>query len=288
MLTVTDVRIHPGDSGFLVDDGTTSILYDTGFAFTGYQLGERVKEILGNRPLDYIFLTHSHYDHSLGAPYVKRLYPDCKIVAGEYDAAVFKKPTAKNAMRELDRKYAHTCGIDSYEDLVDELTVDIVVKDGESFRAGSFDFVAINLPGHTKSSLAYYSPSRKLLLSCESLGIFDGKKTVMPIYLISYAMTRQSILKAMELDIDNLLIPHFGLIDKETTKIYLEQSLIDTDKTTMEIKRQLEEGKTKQEVLGFIKKKFYDTIFEPYYPIDAFELNTSIMIDVIEKEIVNV
>ena len=33
-LKVTDVRILPGDSGFLIDDGVTSILFDTSFAFT--------------------------------------------------------------------------------------------------------------------------------------------------------------------------------------------------------------------------------------------------------------
>jgi hypothetical protein len=34
-MKITDVRVLPGDSGFLIDDGKTSILYDTGFAFTG-------------------------------------------------------------------------------------------------------------------------------------------------------------------------------------------------------------------------------------------------------------
>lgn len=62
-INITDVRVHPGDSAFLIDDGTTSILYDSGFAFTGYQVAEKIKKHLGNRKLDYIFLTHSHYDH---------------------------------------------------------------------------------------------------------------------------------------------------------------------------------------------------------------------------------
>lgn len=32
-LTITDVRAVPGDSAFLIDDGKTALLYDTGFAF---------------------------------------------------------------------------------------------------------------------------------------------------------------------------------------------------------------------------------------------------------------
>ena len=39
-MKITDVRVLPGDSGFLIDDGKTSILYDTGFAFTGEQLAQ--------------------------------------------------------------------------------------------------------------------------------------------------------------------------------------------------------------------------------------------------------
>lgn len=33
-LAITDVRTLPGDSGFLIDDGKTAVLYDTGFGFT--------------------------------------------------------------------------------------------------------------------------------------------------------------------------------------------------------------------------------------------------------------
>ena len=53
---IIDMRVVPGDSGFLLDDGETSILYDTGFAFTGEALAKKVKDYLQNRKLDYIFL----------------------------------------------------------------------------------------------------------------------------------------------------------------------------------------------------------------------------------------
>ena len=63
-IKITDVRSLPGDSAFLVDDGKTSILYDTGFAFTGNKVAENIKKELLSRQLDYIFLTHSHYGGS--------------------------------------------------------------------------------------------------------------------------------------------------------------------------------------------------------------------------------
>ena len=81
-LTVTDLRILPGDSGFLIDDGTTAILCDTGFGFTGNAMADKLASLLGNRKLDYILLTHSHYDHVLGSVAIAKRYPDVKIVAG--------------------------------------------------------------------------------------------------------------------------------------------------------------------------------------------------------------
>ena len=81
-IQVTDVRILPGDSGFLLDDGVTSILFDTSFAFNGYKMADKVKELLGERKLDYIFLSHSHYDHVVGTPYVLKYYPEATVVAG--------------------------------------------------------------------------------------------------------------------------------------------------------------------------------------------------------------
>ena len=50
-MKITDVRVLPGDSGFLIDDGKTSILYDTGFAFTGERLAQNVQKILKNRSI---------------------------------------------------------------------------------------------------------------------------------------------------------------------------------------------------------------------------------------------
>ncbi|MBQ8353271.1 MAG: hypothetical protein IJX32_01920 [Spirochaetaceae bacterium] len=49
---IIDMRVVPGDSGFLLDDGETSILYDTGFAFTGDKKNVPIWKIKrGNLPM---------------------------------------------------------------------------------------------------------------------------------------------------------------------------------------------------------------------------------------------
>ena len=286
-IKITDMRELPGDSAFLIDDGKTSILYDSGFAFTGDKVLCNIKKELGERTLDYIFLTHSHYDHALGSVYVRKSFPDVKIVAGEYAAKIFSKSTARALMRELDMKFAKKCGIDKYEDLIDELRVDITVKDNDVICAGNMEFTVIELPGHTKCSVGYYCKKEKLLLGCETIGVYNGEDDVIPSYLVGYQMTLDSIKKAQMLDLEAVIIPHYGVIESDDVKKYMKNSKESATVTAQEISSMLKDKKTKEEIMEFFKSKFYRGYVKKTYPEDAMELNTRITIDLIEKELLN-
>ena len=282
---IYDVRSRKGDSAFLLDDGKTSILYDTGFAFTGYSVAENVKKAFGDRTLDFIFLTHSHYDHAAGAPYVKRYYPKAKIVAGEYAAKIFAKDSAKKIMRELDRKFAEKCGVFEYEDLFDELRVDIEVSDGDEVVAGDNKFKVIYLPGHTKCSVAYFFEQEGLLLSSETLGVYAGEGNVVPSYLVGYSMTLDSIEKAKKLNIKNILTPHFGILNEEDSKQFLCDAKISATNTANEILKILRDGGNEKDAFSFVRDTFYHGYVKEIYPVDAMELNTSIMVNLVKKEL---
>lgn len=284
-IKITDMRVIPGDSAFLIDDGKTAILYDSGFAFTGYAVADKIKAYLGSRELDYIFLTHSHYDHALGSVYALEYWPRAKVVAGEYAVKIFSKPTAKALMRELDRKFADKNAVGEYEDLIDNLRVDIPVCDGDEIKAGDMVFTAVNLPGHTRCSVGFYLKKEKLFLGCETLGVFDGECEVVPSYLVGYKMSLDSVEKAKTLDIENILVPHYGLLTKEQTVTYLEKSYESTVETAEAIVDILRSGGTKEDAMEYFKNRFYHGSVKVTYPVDAMELNTGIMINLIEKEL---
>ncbi len=285
MIKITDVRAIPGDSAFLIDDGKTSILYDSGFAFTGSKVADNIKEVLGDRVLDFIFLTHSHYDHALGSVYVKKVYPNAKIVAGEYATKIFLKDSAKALMRDLDKKFAIKCGANSYEDLIDELKVDIPVVDGDKIEAGDMLFTAVALPGHTKCSIGYYLESEKLLLGSETLGVYTGED-VLPSYLVGYQMALDSIYKATSLDIDNILAPHYGPLTKEETKNYLKNCKISAEETAKGIIEIIKNGGTDEDAIKFFMDKYHKGYAKEIYPIDAITLNTTIMVNLLKKELI--
>jgi len=283
-LNVTDVRVLPGDSGFLIDDGQTAVLCDTGFGFTGAKMAEKIRAQLGGRPLDYILLTHSHYDHVLGAPYIQAAYPGAKVIAGTYVTSIFERPTARARMRDLDRKFAHTCGVEAYEDLTDALRVDVTVEDGDVIDCGSMRFTVVALPGHTKCSIGFYLEENRLLLATETLGVYFGMDTYMPSYLVGYQMTLDSFARAKRLDIESLLIPHYGLVTGEEAKGFLENS----EKTARHFAQKLREifaaGGSEEDAMAYCREHIYLEHVRPLYPIDAFNLNTSIMIGLIRKE----
>ena len=284
-LTITDVRSVPGDSAFLIDDGTTAVLYDTGFGFTGFAVADNVKCVLGERPLDYILLTHSHYDHALGSAYLRKRYPNVQVVAGAYADRIFRKPTARAVMRDLDRKAAASLGVTEYEDLTDDLRADITVTDGDVIECGNLRFTAVELPGHTKCSVGYYLAENRLLLASESLGVYCGNGAYLPSFLVGYQMTLDSIRKAGEMDVDAMVIPHYGLVSGEEAREYLARGEETARKSAEMIVNQISQEKSNEEILEYLTDVLYTEQVRPYYPYAAFRMNTEIMVNLIRKEL---
>ena len=282
---ITDVRVLPGDSAFLLDDGKTTILYDSGYAFTGYGVADNVCRVLGERPLDHIVLSHSHYDHALGSVYVRRRYPDAKIAVGAYAAGIFAKPTARAVMRDLDRKCAALHGISDYEDCIDDLCADYALNDGE--RVPGTDFRVIALPGHTRCSVGFYDGNTGLLLSSETLGVYYGDGIYMPAFLVGYQMTLDAFARAKTLAIDAMLLPHHGLVGREQAAEFLARSEQSTRETADCILRLIDDGADNGEILARYEERFYTDAVREKYPPDAFRLNTSIMIGVVRREMRN-
>lgn len=54
-IKITDVRAHVGDSVFLIDDGKTAIMYDSGFAFTGFEVAIKSSRSLVTESLTTYF-----------------------------------------------------------------------------------------------------------------------------------------------------------------------------------------------------------------------------------------
>ena len=190
-------------------------------------------------------------------------------------------------MRALDRSAAQKAGVTDYEDLADRLHVDIAVKDGDEIACGDMVFRVISLPGHTNCSIGFYLEKEGLLLAAETLGVYFGGGECMPIYLVGYQMTMDSFEKAEKLDIGQLLIAHYGVVGRQEAREYLSRSRAAAVQTAQKVSEILSAGGGKEEAYAYLKETFYTERCRQAYPIDAFNLNTGILIDLIARELVH-
>ena len=283
-LKIYDVRALPGDSAFLIGNGNTTILYDTGFGFTGKRIAENIEKILNGRSLDYILLTHSHYDHALASVNICDVYPQAKVIAGSYAAEIFKRPGAKKVMKELDAKVAEKYGVADYTFEGDRLKVDIPVNDSDVITLGDIVLKVLNLPGHTRCSVAYYCEERELLLSCETLGVYNGNDKIIPSVLVGCDCTLASIDRVSKLNIRNILAPHMGLLTEEQTKFFLSNMKNAAVYAITLIENCIKEGFSNEDIYEIYSKSYRDGFTDEAYPEDAARLNTHIMTELIRKE----
>lgn len=141
--------------------------------------------------LEYVMLTHGHYDH-MG--YAKQLADKfgAKIVTGEENNEFLSKP-------EYNLSVYHGLDFPAF-------SADILLKDGDIFKLGETEIRYITTPGHTKGCGTYIFDDTIICgdtLFCESYGRTDlptGNDEEMI----------KSIRKLKELDGDYRIIPGHG------------------------------------------------------------------------------
>ena len=188
-------------------------------------------------------------------------------------------------MKELDSKFAKKCGVTDYEFLGDELKVDIAVDDGDTVEAGDMSFKVISLPGHTRCCVGYYFAKEGLLLSNETLGVYDGNKTILPAYLVSFSDTISSIKKAEGYRITAIVAPHLGLLNKAQTEYFLNNMKSSAQNIAESFLDSIKSGLSDEDIIKQFKEKYWHGYIKEIYPEDAITLNTSIMLRLIKNEL---
>ena len=124
---------------FVRDDVTqTALIVDMGVPSE-----EVYREIdaFGGENLQYILLTHGHFDHIGNTAALKRRYPRAAIVIGRKD-----DPFTSSAALNLSVHFDISC---------EPFRADRLVDDGEKLPFGNFTIQVIGTPGHTAGGVCY-------------------------------------------------------------------------------------------------------------------------------------
>ncbi|MCD6408436.1 MBL fold metallo-hydrolase [bacterium] len=114
-----------------------SFLIDCGNGFSAKEMIEKFREM--KHPITHIFLTHCHFDHSLGAGIFKK--EDVKIISHINTAIALKSEVFRVWYEHPER--------------VKPVEVDIELKDEEEVHIEEMKIKAIYTPGHTSGSMSY-------------------------------------------------------------------------------------------------------------------------------------
>lgn len=113
-----------------------------------------------------ILLTHAHLDHTFGLDHTKEVY-GAEIIGHVADAPLLRDRQAQAKMFHLPYR-------------LEPLELDRTVSDGEELMLGDQKIEVMNVPGHSKGSVAYYVPESKFVLTGDVLFKMGMGRTDLP------------------------------------------------------------------------------------------------------------
>lgn len=151
------------------------------------------------KDVEYVFLTHSHFDHAMAVPDLKKL--GCKVVTHSLEFDLLKR-----GLTTLGYIY--------------HFEPDVLVRGGERFDLGEIELEVIHTPGHTSGSVCYYEPRRKWLFSGDTVFKYGFGRYDLP------SGNPYDLLKSLELlsnlEVENLYPGHEDFVEGNAKRYILK------------------------------------------------------------------
>ena len=266
--------VHNASDGNLLIGDKYSALIDCGMAFCAEETIQKVKDSLKGKPLDYIILTHTHYDHIGALPFFRKEWPALQTVTSDVGAAILLKDTPRRVIRELSLVAAEKYGVlidTAYSD--DVFSGDIIVQDGGSISLGGLTVDVVETPGHTRDSLSFFIPELEMFVLSETPGVLLPDGSMQPGYLSSYTDTISSIAKCRKIPHRYLSLPHCGIVNDKDADGFFDKALAATAAYRDFIIKMKEKGLNEDEMQNSLFQRYASDILLSYQPKEAFMTN---------------
>jgi glyoxylase-like metal-dependent hydrolase (beta-lactamase superfamily II) len=180
----------------------------------------------------YLLITHSHFDHCGAIPYLKRKFPQAKILASAYAQRVFSLKKAVQFIAAMNERAIEKTGFGKEAERLalgfDGIQVDQAIAEQDLIDLG--DGIAVRIletPGHTQCSLAAYVPFLKILFPSDAAAFptFDGKGVAHPSPQYDFRRYLESLKKMSALEVEILAFEHHGFLRGAGARQFLIQAL---------------------------------------------------------------
>jgi glyoxylase-like metal-dependent hydrolase (beta-lactamase superfamily II) len=166
--------------GYVVQGDAARLMIDAGLNWLGPRYLASLRALLGDAVrLDYLLLTHSHYDHVGAASYLKAHLPGLRLGGHQRLAELLQKPSALELMNRLSDSHtrlreACVCS-SSREDLtVTSTDLDVTLKEGDELDLGGLTCRVYETPGHTRDSLSFHFLELDALFVGDACGVLEA------------------------------------------------------------------------------------------------------------------
>lgn len=268
----------PGGECFLLSSKRSAILIDSGFSFSASKAAENIEKELAGKRLDYILLTHSHYDHAGGSGLFRERFPGVKVVAHSYAQKIFAKESAKALMRHLNANAAENSGMAADSHSIDMLHVDTAVEHNDRVKTADLSIRAFATPGHTQCSTSYYIEELDLLCASETSGVAPDYPEIMPAFMSSYQATLDSIAFLEQLRAKHIHIPHQGVVSGAETEGFFAKCREAAEEHAEFVLEAYRNGHDPEEIAKLYQAKYFTGIVAGIQPEAAFVVNAQAMI----------
>jgi glyoxylase-like metal-dependent hydrolase (beta-lactamase superfamily II) len=160
---------------WLVQKNQLSVLVDSGKTKSRTQLMHGLNTALHQQnDLQYLMLTHTHYDHCQSAKALKDLY-HCKVITSEkavpsIAAGYTHLPRGTNYVSDILAKAGHALMRKKF--MYAPFNADITISDDYLFPAPDADLRIITTPGHSADSISLIVDNEVAIVGDAMFGIF--------------------------------------------------------------------------------------------------------------------
>ena len=275
-----------GDAALFFGSEKTA-LYDTGMAYCGAALVENIKRELNGRPLDYVLLSHTHYDHLGALPFLRKEWPDLIVFGSAHGKAVLEKPSALALIRRLGNNAAKQyLGPDAapldYDDSL--LRIDRVVGDGDVISLGNRHIKVFVTKGHTNCSLAYFIIEDSILFASESTGVMINGRNMVASIMTGYRDAIESIEKCRAIGAKHIFTPHYLEVEPDIATAYWDMAKASAEDMKEVILGWFDKGFSDDEMVQMGKDYFWVGENKVQQPEEAFTTNMKAKIKLMRRE----
>jgi 2-aminobenzoylacetyl-CoA thioesterase len=268
-----------GYPSYLLRGRENTLMVEASLNLMGPLILSHVEQALGSvDSLDYLFLTHSHYDHLGAANYLQRNIPGLTLGAHERVAQLMNKESVLALMNRLSEVQLPLFpDIQDYSAVaMQPTTIGLSLKEGDEFDLGGITVRVLEVPGHTKDSLAFWVPELSTLFSGEAAGVPQGPEgnDCQVCFLTSYGDYLRSLERIIALSPRMLCIGHAWVLTDDDASRYLASTHAATFEYRALIERYLDEaGGDAEKSIETMARREYDEKGTIYQERNAYLTN---------------